>query len=146
VHVAKEKMGSSIQTNGRLRLFILAPRSMFGAGLELLCRQCGGVEVVGQEADWDRAIQSVKTLNPDVILLVSHNLDDMPGSAVDTLLRETGVRAVAVDLKTNDTRFFSVDQEGIIHTYYLGHVGLPLEAAGDHTVSPHIFDLTGVKV
>ena len=51
------------------RIFVLANQSLFSRGVEILLRQDKDMELVGAETDVDRAIERIKALCPDVVLL-----------------------------------------------------------------------------
>lgn len=51
------------------RIFIISNYPMFSRGLESLLRQGNRLEVIGQETDLDRAIERIKNLQPDVVIV-----------------------------------------------------------------------------
>jgi DNA-binding NarL/FixJ family response regulator len=50
-------------------VLIVSSHPLFGQGVESLLRQEAGVEIVGRETDVDYAIERIKELQPDVIIL-----------------------------------------------------------------------------
>jgi AmiR/NasT family two-component response regulator len=84
-----------------MRVFIVSSHPLFGQGVESLLRQEAGVEIVGREADVDEAVERIKELRPDVVILDSADLVSDPTPAVMRILRE-GVRAKVIGLNLED--------------------------------------------
>lgn len=84
------------------RVFFLSSQSLFGQGLESLLRREEGVDIVGREADIDLAIERIKALRPDVVIVDCTDPSCGPTSAVARLLKEgMGTRVVGVNLGNN---------------------------------------------
>jgi DNA-binding NarL/FixJ family response regulator len=92
------------------RIFVLSSRSLFSQGLEILLRQDKGVELVGEETDVDRAIEGIRELSPDVVLL-EQDSDGDPGPVVMRVLRETpSTKVVGLNLADNTIRVYRGEQ------------------------------------
>jgi DNA-binding NarL/FixJ family response regulator len=53
------------------RIFILSSYPLFGQGVESLLRQETGLEIVGRETDVDKAMERIKELRPDGVIIDS---------------------------------------------------------------------------
>ncbi len=86
------------------RVFILYSHSLFARGVQSLLVQERGVEVVGVERDEPQAMDKIRDLRPDVILVdsgthrrescltLSEIFQEMPGARVISLsLQENGI-------------------------------------------------------
>ena len=93
------------------RVFILSHHAMFGRGLESLLRHEAEIELVGQEADEQKAIEQIKVLQPDVVIWDSHEAPDGPGPAIMRILRENpGIKVVGLSLRDNNLYLYQVTQ------------------------------------
>jgi len=82
------------------RIFMLSSHPLFSQGVESLLRQETGLEIVGREADADKALERIKELRPDVVVLDSADLCD-PMPVVMRIFRE-GVGAKIIGLNIQD--------------------------------------------
>lgn len=71
------------------RIFMLAGHPLFSQGLELLLRRDLGLELVGSEADIDRAIEGIRALQPDVAIIVAGDQHRDSSASVVRVLRES---------------------------------------------------------
>ena len=76
---------------------------MFGDGLKSLLSQTTRVKIVGQETNIDRAIEQVKKIQPDVIILDS----DDAVYALTLMLRrvlqpQSTIKVIGLNLNSND--------------------------------------------
>ena len=89
------------------RVFVLSQRSLFHKGIESLLSKGTEFEIVGQEAEPEKAVECILSQNPDVIIL---NLDDPEpslSSPVLCVLREKlATRIVGLSLKENKIHIF----------------------------------------
>jgi DNA-binding NarL/FixJ family response regulator len=51
------------------RVFLLSSHPLFGQGVESLLRQETGLDIVGRETDVEKAIERIKELRPDVVIV-----------------------------------------------------------------------------
>ena len=88
----------------RSRVFILYSHGLFARGVQSLLSKVGQVEIVGMEKDDHRALDRIRVLNPDVILVdsgaaredtcltISEIFQGIPGARVISLsLQESGI-------------------------------------------------------
>ncbi|MHB1160826.1 MAG: hypothetical protein ACYC66_03250 [Chloroflexota bacterium] len=88
----------------RSRVFILYSHGLFARGVQSLLSQEGGIEVIGMERDDRQAIDRIRALRPDVILVdssdtpedhcltISGIFQEMPEARVINLsLQENGI-------------------------------------------------------
>ena len=70
------------------RVLLVVSSTLFGQGVENLLRQQASLEVWNCEMDVSRAIEHVKTLKPDVVIIEHRTPVDDIGCAVRLMLRE----------------------------------------------------------
>jgi two-component system response regulator DevR len=51
------------------RVFLLSSHPLFGPGVESLLRQETGLDIVGRETDVEKAIERIRELRPDVVIV-----------------------------------------------------------------------------
>ena len=91
----------------KTQIFVISSHLMFGQGLESLLRQEAKFEIVGQETDVDRALEKIKALQPEVIILDSDN----SSLAVTTVLAASpGVKVISLSLQNNDLYVYQARQ------------------------------------
>lgn len=83
-----------------LRVYLLSQNDLFGLGVICLLRQAE-VEIVGQEADLDRAIGCIKQLRPDAVIVETsaHILD---AASVMTRILKTGTVTTVIELNQKE--------------------------------------------
>lgn len=84
-------------------VFIISKNLMFGDGLKSLLSRAAKFKIVGQETNIDRAIEQVKKIKPDVIILDS----DDAIQALTLVLRRvlqphSTVKVIGLNLQSND--------------------------------------------
>ena len=87
------------------RVFILSSHPLFSQGVENLLRQESRLEIVGREADVDKAVERIKELQPDVVILDGGDPARDPTLAVMRILRE-GLGAKVIGLNLQDNKMF----------------------------------------
>lgn len=114
------------------RIFIISGYAMFGRGLESLLKQEDSeLEIVGQESDVERAIEQIKELKPDTVILDS---DDPPYDSMPAVLRRIlkdnlGIRIIGLSLQNNRLYVYVATQ------WVVNSVGDLLNAIFDDTPS-----------
>jgi DNA-binding NarL/FixJ family response regulator len=84
------------------RVFVLSSHSLFGQGIESLLRQDVRLEIVGRAADLDEAIQRIRELQPDVIILDTGDPAHGPKPAVMRIMQEgVGAKIIGLNLLDN---------------------------------------------
>jgi chemotaxis response regulator CheB len=93
------------------RVYLLSNNDLFGQGVMSLLRLEPELEIVGQGAEVDRAIEEIKRLTPDAVIVESDDLiqDSLPIVA-RILKTETPVRVIGLDLKQNKFHFYTGEQ------------------------------------
>ena len=87
------------------RVFILSSHSLFSQGVENLLRRETGLEIVGRETDEEKAIERIKELRPDVVIL------DSDDPAVIRILREQlGSKVIGLNLQDNTICIYRGEQ------------------------------------
>lgn len=93
------------------RIFVLSGQSLFSRGVEILLRQDQGMELVGEETDVERAIERIKALCPDVVLLEQELPAGDTAPVVMRILNEMpNAKIVGVQLADNMIRVYHGEQ------------------------------------
>ena len=96
------------------RVFMLSTHPLFSRGVESLLRQETGREIVGWETDVDKAIERIKELRPDVVILESSDPAGEPTPAVMRILREgLGIKLVGLNLKDNTLCIYCCERRAV---------------------------------
>ncbi len=83
------------------RVLILSSHPLFSQGVASLLGQEAGIELLGQESDVDRALEQIRTLHPDVIIVDVGNTHCDESPVVLRILREN-YTAKVIGLNLND--------------------------------------------
>ena len=84
------------------RVFILSSHPLFSQGVESLLRRESNLEVMGCETDVDKALEYIKELQPDVVILDSGDPTCYPTLAVMRILREgVETKVIGLNLQNN---------------------------------------------
>lgn len=83
------------------RVFILSNHPLFGKGIESLLRWEEGLTIVGHEINPDRAMEQIRTLQPDVVIV---DCNDAEAARALTVMRpfKQGARPCVIGLNLND--------------------------------------------
>jgi len=94
------------ETPGVKRIFMLSSQLLFSRGVENLLRQQAGLEIVGHESDASQALDCIRVLKPDVVILDCKDLASVPSTIVAQILKEApGIKVIALNL---DDETFSI--------------------------------------
>jgi two-component system, NarL family, response regulator LiaR len=106
----REMHAHSSQT---IRVMLVDDHAMIRAGIKILLEQFDGIEVVGEAVDGFKAIELVKQLQPDVILM-DLNMPGMDGiEAIHRILAiRPGQRIIVLSGFLDDERFIQAIQAG----------------------------------
>lgn len=84
------------------RVFILCRYTLFARGIQSLLNQAPDLEIVGVEYDPDKALEQLRALRPDVLLVeVPDDPAHRVGEVVSTYLDSLGGRIVRFSLRDN---------------------------------------------
>jgi len=93
------------------RVFILSCHPLFGQGVESLLRQEARLEIVGQETDVDQAVERIKEIRPDVVILDCAEPARDPTLVVMRILREgLGTKVIGLNLQDNTLYIYRGEQ------------------------------------
>lgn len=82
------------------RVFILSDSSLFSRGVEALLRQETRFEIVGHEADIGRALERIRALEAEVVIVGSSDADCDPGPAAAQVLGQgLGAKVISLSLQ-----------------------------------------------
>ena len=104
-----------------------------------------GVSIIGQESNLDRAIQSIHTLRPDLVLVASHNNSDNPALAIARISQETLVKIIAINLESNGVQVYGEHQQECRHSDYLAQAIQAEILTANPAKSPLSHPLSGGK-
>jgi putative dimethyl sulfoxide reductase chaperone len=89
------------------RIYMISSQLMFGAGLQTMLSEQSGIKIVGRDTDPTRALEQIRELHPDVVILDSKDLASTPGSIVADILRERpGIKVISLNLENDRMRIF----------------------------------------
>lgn len=94
-------------------IFIISSHLMFSHGLESLLRQETDFDIVGQEKDMERAIEQIKELQPDVIILDS---DNAVSQVTPILHTNPDIKIISLNLQNNDLYVYQAKQQAAKET------------------------------
>ena len=96
------------------RIFMLSNHPVFGEGVEILLRQQADLKFVGRESNPELAIECIKQLHPDVVIVDT----GLPGGAAATIVQILGacpeIRVIGLDLSENTLCIYHGEQK-IVH-------------------------------
>ena len=96
------------------RVFMFSSHPLFGQGVESLLREEAGLEIVGRETDVDKAVERIRELRPDVVVMDSGDPAGDPTPAVMRILREgLGTKLVGLNLKDNTMCIYRGEQRAV---------------------------------
>ena len=89
------------------RVLILSSHPLFGRGVESLLRKETRLDIVGWEADIDKAVERIRELQPDVVILDSGD----PTPEVLRILREgLGTKVIGLNLQDSTMCIYRGEQ------------------------------------
>jgi DNA-binding NarL/FixJ family response regulator len=96
------------------RVFIVSKYHLFGEGVRSLLQRQAGIEIVGQETDGDKAVEQIKVLRPDVVIVDSADPDcHLAPCVVRIFGEEMGTRIVGLNLENNSICIYQKEERNI---------------------------------
>jgi cyclic pyranopterin phosphate synthase len=92
------------------RVFIFSRNPLFGGCVEALLQGDEGLHIVGREKELDKAMEQVRTLQPDVIIVDSKDLSASRELAMSCVLKQ-GLQPRIVGLNVQDNQVFVCKSE-----------------------------------
>lgn len=84
------------------RVFVLSRHTLFCDGIVALLSQETGFDVVGQETELSSAVDLIKSLRPDVVIINCDDPEpDLSQAVVSLLQNSLGVRIIGLSLEDN---------------------------------------------
>jgi DNA-binding NarL/FixJ family response regulator len=91
---------------------------MFQHGLKNLLIQQGRIEIVGATANPDQAIEQVKALQPDVVILDSTNMAGDPLTSLKRIFRASpSIKVICLSLHNNQMAIYQAIQQRTMTEY-----------------------------
>lgn len=86
-----------------MRVFVVSDSSMFSGGLKSLLSKDPDVEIIGEEKEINRAVQQIKTLQPDVIIWGNSGMNPALVQEEIRLVKSTpGIKIIGLSLQSNN--------------------------------------------
>ncbi|MFQ6016409.1 MAG: hypothetical protein ACE5NP_13310 [Anaerolineae bacterium] len=98
------------------RVFLICTHPLLCEAVQLILER-EGIELIGTETDQQKALKSIQSLQPDVILVESEG--DAPEliEAISRLIQEkTGARLVNLSLNTNEISIYHREHKTVTKT------------------------------
>ncbi len=97
----------------KIRVLLVDDHTMFREGVKLLLENTGEVEVVGQAADGNEALELARNLEPDIAIM-DISMPDLNGLEATRMIREElpGVQVLMLTMHGGDGYFFQSLQAG----------------------------------
>jgi len=96
------------------RIFIIAGHALLGQGVESLLGREASLEIVGQETDVDKAIERIRELQPDVVIVEDGDPAFDPASFITRIVKEgLGVKVIGLNLDGNTIYIYRGEQQVI---------------------------------
>jgi len=92
------------------RVLILSRWRLWGRGIENLLCQEAGLQVVGCEIDLDKALERIRELQPDVLVLDS---DDPAPEVLRILRQEVGTKIIGLNPEDNTMCIYRGEQREV---------------------------------
>lgn len=96
-----------------IRIFILSSYLMFAQGLESLLSQNAQLQIVGQETEIDRAIEQIKSLQPDVVILDSSGFSQEGPEMVSLFQAKEDIKMIGLSLHDNNLYIYQATQRSL---------------------------------
>ena len=96
------------------RVYILVSHPLLGRGIESLLRQEATLEIVGQTTDPEEAVEQIKSLQPDVLVVDREGCDTACTLKMLRLLNEDiRPRVIGLDLNENSLWIYREEQRTV---------------------------------
>lgn len=92
------------------RIFMLSTHPLFCEGVSALLHNKDGMEFVGRESDADRAIERIKELRPEVVIVDTGNLACDASSVMWRIFQEKEISKI-IGLNLNDNKMCVYHEE-----------------------------------
>ncbi len=93
------------------RVYILSNYDLFGQGVMNLLRLEPEIEIVGQGAVFERALEEIKRLLPEAVIVESNDLiQDSLSNITHILETETPVKVICLNLQENKLHLYRGEQ------------------------------------
>lgn len=89
------------------RVYIISETSLFAQGIRSLLQDQPMIEIVGVEDDPHRAVEAVRSLHPDIVIVEASQEDDERPRLNAVFQNNTPGRLVVLDLKHNDAIIYN---------------------------------------
>jgi len=93
------------------RVFILYTHALFAQGISSLLGSVPGLQVVGMDADWRRAVERLGRLRPDVVVVDGDSSSTDLLQAISQVLSEIPrSKVIRISLSSNSASIFRAQQ------------------------------------
>ncbi|MFQ6057293.1 MAG: hypothetical protein ACE5MB_00230 [Anaerolineae bacterium] len=96
------------------RVFILLRHPLFAQAVESLLQGEEGIEVVGIDTDAQRALERIKVLQPDILVVDENDEDEPLIPGVSRIFQESlGLRMIGLKVGSNELVIYSRQQRTV---------------------------------
>jgi AmiR/NasT family two-component response regulator len=94
-----------------MRVLIVSSHPLFSQGVESLLRREVQLDIVGREMDVDKAVERIKELRPDVVIVDSgHPACDLTPAVMRILREGVGAKVIGLNLQDNTMCIYRGEQ------------------------------------
>jgi DNA-binding NarL/FixJ family response regulator len=95
--------------------FIISSHLMFQHGLKSLLSQQNGVDIIGHSTNPDSALEQIKTLQPDVVIVDNTKLPvDLISKLLKTLNHQRDMKVIGLNLHDNQLTLYQRSQPAAV--------------------------------
>lgn len=95
-----------------LGIFIISNHLMFSRGLESLLARDVELKVIGQETDVEQALNQIKQLQPDVVIIYEDTQRGIPASVIFEIFKvNPGGKVISLNLQNNIFYVYQASQQ-----------------------------------
>ena len=96
-----------------IRIFVLSNYLMFARGLESLLSQNAQLQIVGHGTEIDQAIEQIRSLQPDVVILDSSGFSQEEPEVMSLFQAKEDLRVLGLSLQDNSLYIYQATQKSL---------------------------------
>lgn len=104
------------------RIFMLSNHPLFSEGVATLLRSEGGLDLLGRESDTEKAVEQIRLLHPDVIIVDAGEMQYAMNPLIMRILQENfAAKVIGLNLKDNTLCVYRGEQRPVHEVADLMH-------------------------